>query len=108
MAPDQSDTGRVHVQYSIYRKMLWNHQSSGKMDWAWIHMPTYNTARHTIMAHLDIDTVKLIEAAPRAAASQALEKLGHSQVVQAVRAVEHNTLHKRKKRHGFSDKRPQE
>lgn len=45
--------------------------------------------------YLDIDAIKLVEATPRAAPRQALEKLGHSEVVQTVGAVEYHTLHTR-------------
>lgn len=43
--------------------------------------------------HLNIDAIKFIEAAPRAAPRQAFEKLGHSKVVQTVGTVEYHTLH---------------
>lgn len=43
--------------------------------------------------HLDIDAIEFVEAAPRAAPRQALEKFGHSEVVQTVRTVEYHTLH---------------
>ena len=40
--------------------------------------------------HLELDAVELVEAGPRA--GRGLEELGHGQVVQAVRAVEHHAL----------------
>eukprot|EP00968_Pinguiococcus_pyrenoidosus_P027389 scaffold7375_cov268-Pinguiococcus_pyrenoidosus.AAC.39 len=38
--------------------------------------------------HLDVDPVELVKAAPGAAAREALEKLGHGQIVKPIRAVE--------------------
>eukprot|EP00965_Chrysotila_dentata_P026049 863782-Pleurochrysis_carterae.AAC.1 len=42
--------------------------------------------------HLEIDTVELVEARPRARRRQPLEELGHRQVVEAVRAVHDHGL----------------
>jgi hypothetical protein len=42
--------------------------------------------------HLQIDAVELVEARPGAAGRQALEELAQGNVVEAVRAVEHDTL----------------
>jgi hypothetical protein len=52
-----------------------------------IYMYLYN-----VEWHLDVDAVELVEAAPRPAPGEALEELGHGQIVQAIRAVEHHTL----------------
>ena len=46
--------------------------------------------------HLDVDPIELVEARPGAARSQPLEKLSHGDVVEAVRAIEYDTLHRQR------------
>lgn len=63
------------------------------------------TRRCTIsshLAHLNIDAVELIKAAPRATSCQALEKLCHSEVVQSVGAIEYDTLETKTSKHFVS------
>eukprot|EP00959_Pyramimonas_sp_CCMP1952_P267506 5593186-Pyramimonas_sp.AAC.1 len=51
-------------------------------------------SRCRLAVHLEVDAVELIEARPRARGGQPLKELGHGEVVQAVRAVEHHALHR--------------
>ena len=48
--------------------------------------------------HLQLDAVEFVEARPRARLRQTLEELAHRFVVEAVRAVEHDTLTKEQKK----------
>jgi hypothetical protein len=46
--------------------------------------------------HLDVNTVELVEARPRASLGQTREEAAHHLVVQTVRAVEHDALHRQR------------
>ena len=42
--------------------------------------------------HFDIDTIEFVETTPGAAPCQPFEKLGHGEIIQPIRAIEHHAM----------------